>query len=341
MYIGKRYPLVGLINWSKKYILIFIVIDIVPILLYKLLDWHWLAIPWQPIALIGIAVSFYLGFKNNSSYDRLWEARKIWGGIVNASRTFTVMSRDFVTNDYSESKLTEAELKTIHRTIVYRHVAWLKAMTYQLRVPKPWEHSAKVEENLRREGGIHHDEDHFEKLKPYLSEDEYAYLMTKGNKASHLLSLQSKHLLKLKQGNQIEDFRHMELEKMVGELYTLQGKSERIKNFPFPRQYATVNFIFVWIFLILLPFGMLTIFNDDTSVFTSTWLVMPFTLLVSWVFILMELIGDYSENPFEGLYNDVPISTMARSIEIDIRQMIEDTGIPEPLEPVGRFGIVM
>lgn len=307
--------------------------------LYNFFNWHWLVIPWQPIALIGIAVSFYLGFKNNSSYDRLWEARKIWGGIVNASRTFTIMSRDFITNEFTEEKLSDKALHKIHKSIVYRHVAWLKALTYQLRVPKPWEHTSEIDVNLRKEGGIHHDEDHFEKLKPYISSTEYDYLMTKGNKASHLLSLQSKELLHLKLNGQIEDFRHMELEKMLGEFYTLQGKSERIKNFPFPRQYASVNYIFVWIFLILLPFGMLNIFSDNTHLHLS-WLVLPLTMLVSWVFILMEMIGDYSENPFEGLYNDVPISSMARSIEIDIRQMLDETDLPEPLKPVGRYKIM-
>jgi len=341
MYIGKRYPILGLINWSKKYIYIFLIIDTIPIVLYKFLGWHWLAIPWQPIALIGIAVSFYLGFKNNSSYDRLWEARKIWGGIVNTSRTFTIMTRDFITNEFAKEKVSEKELNAIHKSIVHRHVAWLKALTYQLRLPKPWEHSSKDEIILRKEGDVHHEKDHFENLKPYISEEEYNYIMSKGNKASHVLSLQSKNLLKLKLGGQIEDFRHMELEKMLGELYTLQGKSERIKNFPFPRQYATVNYVFVWIFLILLPFGMLNVFNETVSNLSSGWLVFPFTVLVSWVFILMEMIGDYSENPFEGLYNDVPISTMARSIEIDIRQMLDETDIPKPLEPIGKYSIVL
>jgi len=341
MYVGKRYPLLGIIHWSKKYIFIFLIIDTIPIILYKLAGWHWLAIPWQPIALIGIAVSFYLGFKNNSSYDRLWEARKIWGGIVNSSRTFTIMTRDFVTNEFAKDKISEEDLLTIHKSIIHRHVAWLKALTYQLRLPKPWEHSDKVEVLLRKEGNVHHETDHFENLKPYISTKEYNYIMTKGNKASHLLSLQSKAFLKLKQSGQIEDFRHMELEKLLGEFYTLQGKSERIKNFPFPRQYATVNYIFVWIFLILLPFGMLNVFNDTVTHLSSGWLVFPFILLVSWVFILMEMVGDYSENPFEGLYNDVPISTMARSIEIDIRQMLDETDIPKPLDPVGKFGIVL
>lgn len=51
-------------------------------------DLHWFKIPWTPIALIGTAVAFVIGFQNNSAYGRIWEARKIWGGIVNTSRTF-------------------------------------------------------------------------------------------------------------------------------------------------------------------------------------------------------------------------------------------------------------
>ena len=70
------------------------------------------------------------------------------------------------------------------------------------------------------------------------------------------------------------------------------------------------------------------------------WLAIPFSMLVSWVFILMEMIGDYSENPFEGLYNDVPITSMARSIEIDIRQMLDETDLPDPIEPSGEFGLL-
>jgi len=340
MYIGKRFPFSGVVKWSRKYIFIFIILDTVPVILFKYFDCVWLAIPWQPIALIGIAVAFYLGFKNNSSYDRLWEARKIWGGIVNASRLFTVMTRDFITNEFASNKISDEALHDIHRTIVHRHVAWLKALTYQLRVIMPWEHETTFDVDIRKLGDVHHEDNHFEKLIPYMSSTDYDYVMSKGNKASHILSLQSKSLLKLKLKGLIEDFRHMELEKMIGEFYALQGKSERIKNFPFPRQYATVNYIFVWIFLILLPFGMLNVFSDASHL-NSSWLAIPFTVLVSWVFILMEMIGDYSENPFEGLPNDVPISTITRSIEIDIRQMLDETDLPEPLKPVWDDSILL
>ncbi|MCB0841479.1 MAG: hypothetical protein KDD99_32640, partial [Bacteroidetes bacterium] len=85
MQAGRRYTFFQTANWTRKFILIFLVVGTIPVVIYELLNIKWLAtvVPWQPISLVGIAVAFYLGFKNNSSYERLWEARKIWGGIVN------------------------------------------------------------------------------------------------------------------------------------------------------------------------------------------------------------------------------------------------------------------
>lgn len=332
MHAGKRYRFWHTLRWTRKYIFWFIVIDTIPVVLYEVFHLHWLHIPWQPISLIGIAVAFYLGFKNNSSYERLWEARKIWGGIVNASRSFTVMARDFVNNDEAIEKRSKDELKSISKTLVHRHVAWLHALTYELRKVKPWEHDADHEIEMRKSLGVDFHPEKFEKLKKYLTGEDYDYMMSKGNKSSHLISLQSKHIIKLRQEGVIEHFRHLEMQGMLTEFYTLQGKSERIKNFPFPRQYASVNYYFVVLFTILLPFGMMDIFTRSEHD-PLIWLSIPFTVVCTWVFWMMELIGEYSENPFEGLYNDVPISSMAVGIEKDIRQMLDETDLPEAIKP--------
>lgn len=114
---------------------------------------------------------------------------------------------------------------------------------------------------------------------------------------------------------------------------TQQGKAERIKNFPFPRQYATVNRFFALAFCILVPFGMVAEFaqlGDGLGV----WLTIPFSTLVGWVFLTADKIGDWSENPFEGLANDVPITAMSRGIERDIRQMAGETDLPPARQPV-------
>ncbi len=320
----------------------------------------WLHLPWLPIGLLGTAVAFIAGFKNNASYDRLWESRKIWGGIVNSSRSWTIMVKDFITNDRTKSNVDEAELKAVHRELVHRHVAWLTALRYQLRSDKPWEAHLKTAANKKfrqKHYTVHEDETPLETaIAPYISAKEKETIFAKGNRASQILGIQSTRLRELFQRGLIEDFRHMEMKSMLVEFYTLQGKSERIKNFPYPRQFATLNFLFVWIFIFLLPFGVMNEFekigqslviemsshtHTDTGFFHNithfmgmhfVWLSIPFSALISWVFYCIELIGENTENPFEGGPNDVPITNMSRGIEIDIRQLIDDTDIPAPYE---------
>lgn len=333
MYTGRSYSIWQTLRWSLKYILIFVIYDTVVVLLHTLFHLEWLHLPWQPLSVIGIAVAFYLGFKNNSSYDRLWEARKIWGGIVNASRSFTVMARDFVNNDEAKRELTESQLQMISRSLIYRHIAWIRALTIEMRKPKSWEHNDQKNKDLKRSLGLEYSDARFDEIKPYLSQEDFNYIMSKGNRSSHLLSTQSKYLIKLRQSGHIEHFRHLEMQGMITEFYTLMGKSERIKNFPFPRQYASANLYFVIIFIALLPFGMLNIFhNHENEMFTL--MAIPFSIICSWIFWAMEMIGDFSENPFEGLHNDVPITSIAAGIETDIRQMIDETDIPKPMGPL-------
>ena len=129
----------------------------------------------------------------------------------------------------------------------------------------------------------------------------------------------------------IEDFRHMEMGNLLKDLLDHQGKSERIKNFPFPRKYAACSFIFVSIFIFLLPFaivGEMSKLGDGCM-----WLSVPLGIVVGWIYVVMELIGDYSENPFEGLHHDIPMLSICRTIEIDMLQMLGEKNIPKPIQP--------
>ena len=366
MYIHKVFPLKGMIIWTKKYILLFILISAIPIFLFDILEWKWLHLPWLPIGLLGTAVAFIQGFKNNASYDRLWEARKIWGGIVNASRTWTIMVKDFINNNHAKVKRSDEELHSIHKELVHRHVAWMTALRYQMRQSKTWETTINKRNNQRyREKNYEIPElvtPIEEAINSYLSPEEKKEILAKGNWASQILGVQSRRLKELRREGLIEDFRHMELANVLKEFYTLQGKSERIKNFPYPRQFATLNQYFIWIFILLLPFGVMNAFEQIGQTFLAdmmdhehsagifhslfdflgrkfVWLSIPFSALISWVFFTLELIGEVSENPFEGSPNDVPITDLTRGIEIDIRQLIDDTGIPPKYE--WRNGIVM
>ena len=127
----------------------------------------------------------------------------------------------------------------------------------------------------------------------------------------------------------------MEFHSLVRSFYEDQGKSERIKNFPFPRQYASTALWLTMVFSAFVPFGLMDVFQDVNN--WTFWLNPFMSGLIIWIFFLMEKIGDYSENPFEGTYNDVPITSIARGIEIDMRQMIDDTNIPEAMQAENGF----
>ncbi len=326
MYVKRRYSFWMTFNWSKwPFIIgIFYNLLICGISYFSGID---LSLPWGPLGVIGIAVAFYLGFKNNSSYDRTWEARKIWGSIVNNSRTFGAAVIAFVQGVKQEE---------IRKELIYRHVAWMTALRHQLRLSKEWEHT----EN--RLNGIYAPivcEDYNNKLdselSQYISKGEIEQLEGKTNKATQILKNQSERLQEIRDKDYFDDFRHMQLHQLISSFYTDQGKSERIKNFPFPRQYASVTLWITLVFTALIPFGLM-----DIMVGKEPWMIWicPFLGgLITWVFYLMEKIGDYSENPFEGTYNDIPITSISRAIEIDMREMIEDTEVPPPIKDSNGF----
>ena len=335
MYTKKTFTIPQMVKWTRFETLQFLIIITVAVAIYFFLELTWLRVPWTPLALIGTAVAFVIGFQNNAAYSRIWEARKIWGGIVNTSRTFGVFVQDMVNNDYAKTPFKEDDLKKEIKNLTYRHIAWMTALRHSMRETKPWETSIKQKTN--HEWDIRppeHDSSLEKDIKPYISESDYNYILNKNNKQTAILYLQSKHLNELKEKGIIWEFSFLELEGVIKELFTLQGKSERIKNFPYPRQFATLNHLFMWAFVLLLPLALIPQFADigkEISSYNSfigeyfVWLTIPFYVIVAWIFHTMERIGRTGENPFEGTANDVPISTIARGIEIDLRQNLGES----------------
>jgi putative membrane protein len=317
MYTRKNYSVRDMASWTLRDTVLLLFIALIPVVIYQIFGQKWLHLPWLPIAVVGTAVAFVISFQNNATYDRVWEARKIWGGIVNASRSWGIVVNDFITNDFTDENVSDAELRAIRKELIFRHIAWLTALRHAMRQPKPWEHFMEHPSNHGWRDAVPVREHRYpleEELTPYLSDEELAYALAKSNKSTQLISLQSKQLRQLRTRGLIEDFRHMEMENILVELYSLQGKSERIKNFPYPRQYATLNYPLIGA--------------------NFVWLSIPFSGLVMWVFHTMERIGRVSENPFEGTPNDVPITTISRGIEIDLREMLDEdpATIPPPIE---------
>lgn len=302
-------------------------------------------IPWIPVSVIGTAVAFYVGFKNNQSYDRLWEARKIWGGIVNESRTWGMMVDGFVSNLFIENKIIDKEINDIKRRLIYRHIAWLYAHRSQLLVTTSWEHASQgghIGRTAKRYQekfgvGLIDDDVTRSELKCFLPPEEYDRLINSVNTATQIINEQSRDLRVLREQGLIDDFRHMEMEDVLRSFYTLQGKNERIKKFPLPRQYANMSRYFVGIFIAFLPFSMVPEMMEIGQL--GLWLSVPIVAIIGWIYVAMELVGDYSENPFQGMANDIPMLSLCRIIEIDLREMLNEKDLPPNID--AKNGILM
>jgi putative membrane protein len=345
MYVQKNFSLKGVLQFSGGHIIWITVWVTLVTVLFEYTHWEFLHIPWLPLSVIGTAVAFYIGFKNNQAYDRLWEARKIWGAIVNSSRAWGSSIKAYTGNLFTNDQVPHQELHALRKKMIYRHIGWLYALRSQLLIPTSWEHITQnrhIARTTRRRMkyfgiGLLDDDYTRNELTTFLPLDEHDRLINAKNTATQILDQQSQDLVSLRESGLIDDFRHMELQKIINDFYIHQGKCERIKKFPLPRQYGSMSFVFVGIFIFLLPFGLVAEFHKLGEF--GAWLAIPFTVLVAWIFLMMELVGDYSENPFEGLGNDIPMLALCRTIEIDLREMLGEKDLPPSIEAIN--GVLM
>src|SRR5262245_41122520 len=335
MHTGQSYRLPEFLNWTRRDIYVLIVLGVIPVVAYQIGNLKWLGIPWTVVALLGTVTAFIVGFTNLQTYSRTWEARQIWSDIISSSRAWGAMSRDFFDN---AEKSTE---------LVYRHLAWLTALRYQLRETRAWETTRKgPNAEYLKYYSIPEMQTALEtELAKYLPDAERTLILAAGNKATQLLSLQSKTLKGLFASQAIGVAQFIDMQRSIKDFLLHQGRCERIKDFPYPRQYATVNSFFIGLFCLLLPFGLLREFdklNDSVEGVIRghmVWLVIPFSVLISWMYTSLQRVGESTQNPFEGNSNDVPISQMCRTAEIDLREMLGETDLPPRLEP--RHNIVL
>jgi putative membrane protein len=329
MHTGRRYTPLEFFRWSFRDTILLLLIATIPTVLYAC-GLTFIAIPWQPIAVLGTAMAFIVGFKNNASYGRIWEARQIYGAIINDSRSFAYTLRDVIHNQQPE---------TVQK-IFYRHFAWLTALRFQLREPRSWENMRRSSNKdfLRGRYIIPECESTMEEaLKPYLTGEELHYVLSKKNKATQLTAMQSQALAALRQEGLLNDFEWTTLQGSIMRLTDSQGRAERIKNFPYPRNFASVTTYLLFIFIILLPFGLLKEYSklgDGTVLEGYTiWFNILFSAVVAWAFNILDTIGESAVNPFEGSANDIPITQISRTIEIDMRDMLDEPSLPEPIVP--------
>lgn len=316
------------IPWTRTKIYKMLLLSILPTALFHFLGWHWLAIPWVPVALIGTATAFISGFKNTQTYNRTWEARQIYGSIINSSRTLGIMTKDFVRGDNE---------KELHKEILYRHFAWLTALRFQLRETKSWENvktKSYNREYLKYYNVPEWESSLDEELKSFLPENERQYILSTKNRATQILAQQSERLKELNKQGIITDFNYVAFENQLKDLYDQQGKAERIKNFPYPRQFSSINLYFTNVLCFLIPLGFIGELSKHTEKLGDwfIWLAVPLSVLVGWVFLVLEQIGESTENPFEGSANDIPITQISRMIEIDLREMLGEKELPPAVQ---------
>ncbi|OAJ61735.1 multidrug transporter [Paraburkholderia ginsengiterrae] len=324
MHLGKSYKFSEFLFWTRRQIYGLLICGSVPVFLYKTLGLTWLSVPLTVVVLLGTATSFIVGFKNAQTYNRAMEAQHIWTSILSASRLWGIVARDF-----------PVDLQ-VSKELVHRHLAWLTTLRYELREPRIWESTDKpFNAEYQRFYSIPEREIELQDLLPlYLPSTEATQVLSSLSKPTQVLSLQGAAISRLLASGKINGSFYMELERTLRELIDLQGSAERLKNFPYPRQYATINMLFVRFFCLLFPFGLLQEFNKLNDSVTGlmhgnmVWLVVPFSVMVSWMYTSLEQVGESTENPFEGGANDVPISMLCRTIERELRDMLGDAEMP-------------
>src|SRR5262245_54758695 len=187
MHTGRSYKLAEFLNWTRRDIYSLVVLGVIPVVAYQIGNLKWLGMPWAVLALLGTATAFIVGFKNLQTYNRTWEARQIWGDILSASRAWGIMSRDFLVSPEKSKEL------------VYRHLAWLTALRYQMRESRSWESvSRKHNVEYLKYYSIPEREVALEsELAKYVSSEELKQILASKNKAARIMGLQSKTIKEL------------------------------------------------------------------------------------------------------------------------------------------------
>lgn len=324
MYVGRSYKLSDFTLWSRRNIAYMVVVSVVAVGAYMLPGIAGFSVPWSVVLVLGTTVSLVAGFKNSQVFTRSNEALQVFAQITASSRMWSSLCRDLVD-------------EATGRTLIYRHLGWLAALRFALRRPMPWESTATAaNREYRRRYNVQEDSSTLStELHGLLAGD--ADTVLKAPKPSiALLAMQTAELNRLFKATTIAGPVYGEFMKVMRDLQDAQSRCERIKNTPYPRQYAIVSAIFVWIFCTLLPFGVVPVFADMAKLGgalgpIAIWLTVPFSTLLGWVYMSLDQVGESSANPFEGNVNDVPVAQICRDIEIEMRSALGDTNLPPPL----------
>jgi putative membrane protein len=282
-------------------------------LLFHFTGWKQLGINFTPIGVIGSALAIFVAFKNNSAYGRWWEARTLWGGIINSSRILARLVITFADSHSHQPGFDKARSEAFKREVILMAIGWAHALRKHLRREENWE-----------------------ELKAYVPAADQAAFLQADNKPN-LLQLQlGRKIYQAMANGTLGGFDSFQMEGQLMALANHQGGCERIKNTPLPRQYDFFTRVFVLAFAALLPFGVLGFFSGPEWAGLS-WLVIPICICVSGVFVIMERTGAANEDPFENRVTDVPLTAMCNTIERDLLEMLGEAQRPAKEQAVNGY----
>jgi len=273
---------------------------------YGMLGWSFVSVPFGVLGILGTALALFLAFRNNTAFGRWGEASQAWAAITAASRTLARLIVTFTDSHAHTPQYNAAAADAFKRATVYRHIAWVNALRMQLR------------------GQMDVDA-----LAPYLDAAEVAALREAPSKPGALLLMQGRRIYDAMAAGTLQGFDSFQLEGQLAALANQQAVCERIKLMPVPRQYDYFTRLFVWIFILLTPLALVgTLVREGVGF----WLA-PLTLVLAFVFAIVQRTGEVNEDPFANQITDVPMSAMCRSIERDVRATLGERDLPPKLEP--------
>lgn len=272
-----------------------------------------MALNFTPIGVLGSALAIFVAFRNNSAYARWWEARTLWGGIVNSSRVLARLVVTFSDSHAHQPNYEKQRSENFKKSLIYKQIAWVNALRLQLRGQSDW-----------------HEIEHF------LTSEEFEDIRSKDHKPNHLQLLMGRQIYEAMANGTLGGFDSFQMEGQLLALANYQGGVERIKNTPLPRQYDFFTRVFVLLFAGLLPFGLLGFFMAE-NLLPFSWLVIPLSVLIAGVFIVMERTGAANEDPFENKVTDVAMTSICNTIERNLREMLGERDLPKKLEAVDGY----
>ncbi|WP_224484856.1 bestrophin family protein [Robertkochia aurantiaca] len=280
MLLDKPIPIGFILNKVKTELLLTSLYVIAIEILDEIYQVKGIFIPVAIPAILGTTISLILGFRLNQAYDRWWEARKIWGSIVNDSRTLLRQSLSFLPDDLRTT--TVNEIKNLQ-------IAWCYALARSLK--------GQEQQDIQR----------------YLNEEQLSLVTSAGHIPNSLLHLQSEILENCRKKGHLTDFQHMLTEQTITRLCDAMGRSERIANTVFPKTYSKVVEFLLYIFIILLPFGLIEYLG---------YLVGTLLILFTIPFFLLEKSAIHLQDPFKGYQTDVPVFKISETIENNLNKMV-------------------